>query len=246
MTHRRMWWAATVAALVVLVLSVVTSLGAPSVGARPAHWGWSSDTWSAHVRRAPTPTPSPSPTASPTAQPAASPPPLLPPPPGASALSMYPFNAAATTVSTDGAMTSTTSGTAYKGLPVQTPGSGTKTGWIEFQWSLDGGTVNTSGLASSIGSPDAHGYLYDSTALEGQQFVAGNWSTTEQLWLPTGVTATVTERVYVRHSDGTYTAITSLTSGSITGNSGYQSASASSTTSTATSFATGDKPYMDA
>jgi hypothetical protein len=167
---------------------------------------------------------------------------LVPQVQAATALSVYPVNAAGSVTGTGGYATGS-GGTGFNGLPVRTTAQAT--GWIEFWWSSGGGIVNTSGLTTSIGRPDDHGYLLDSTTLEGQQIPTGSWSGNQQLWLATGMSANLTERAYVRHGDGTFVAIGSIASATIVGSTSYRTVSLPATPLPAASFTLGDRLYVD-
>jgi hypothetical protein len=97
----------------------------------------------------------------------------------------------------------------------------------------------------SLGSPSGNGALYDTTALEGQTFVAGNWSA--QLRLHTsvaGITADLYLRLY-KYNAGAYTLIGTLTAPGTTLTTSLTNYAFAATSMAATPFATGDKLYLD-
>lgn len=159
-------------------------------------------------------------------------------------LTLYYCKVASSTLSTAGALASTTGGT----LGNNSITLSTNTGYGEL-YSLSSETFPNGG--GSIGNPSGNGFLWDVTTLEGQQFLAGNWTPTVRLQLGgTGVTGTLTidlyVRLYRRSSAGAYTQIG--TTMSKTGNS--IGTAVTSFTFTAVSqplfvFSGGDKFYSD-
>ncbi len=124
---------------------------------------------------------------------------------------------------------------------------GTATGYSEWYFR---GTLNAWASAGSIGGPSGHGALYDTTALEQEQIVAGTWSPTLRGNINNGngtVTADLYLRVYVYNStSATYTLIgtitragTSITSTTVSYSSGW------SGSLSAAQFGVGDKLYFD-
>lgn len=120
-------------------------------------------------------------------------------------------------------------------------------------------------LASPPTTPTGWGFLYNSTALENQYMLAGNWSANVRLNLDTGtvpaagtyggltpgtvsITGTIRVRVYIWHgSSNTYTligALTDLTAQTISGSYVTYAIAATSLAASPT-FGSGDKLYYD-
>lgn len=118
---------------------------------------------------------------------------------------------------------------------------GTASGWGEL-WSQGNTGAWTAGASKP--APSGHGWLYDTTVLEGQTIQASTWTTNITLLCAAIVTADVHVRSYIRSSGGVYTLIAEAnTSINIT-----LVATATSITSpaaSATAFGTGDKLYVD-
>lgn len=161
------------------------------------------------------------------------------------ALTLYYCRAASTTLSTAGALASTTGGT----LGNNAITLGTNTGYGEL-YALTAETFPNGG--TGIGNPSGNGFLWDVTTLEGQQIIAGTWTVTIRLQLSgAGVTGSLTvdlyARVFRRSSTGIYTQIGSTMSK--TGNTvnttvaSFTFAGASLPLAT---FSGGDKAYTDA
>ena len=155
------------------------------------------------------------------------------------ALTLYGSSVASTTLSTADQLSTTTGGTETS--KTTTAPNDSSQNWMELLSQGGSGTDS-----ASQGSPSGKGYLYESTALEGQRIATGNWSAVVRMNDTAGFTAiTFNIRFYKRSSGGTYTSIGSLT---------LASQSMSSTTTTYTfsasslsqmDFATGDKLYVD-
>jgi hypothetical protein len=113
-------------------------------------------------------------------------------------------------------------------------------------WSL--GKTTAWNAVTSIPAPTGHGFLLDSTILEGNVFNAGNWTVAIKLALNatfTTFTGTLVGRLYKRSSGGVYTQI-----GSNMSVAANLTATATVYTLTGTgfpsmSFALGDRFYMD-
>ena len=154
------------------------------------------------------------------------------------ALNLYGTNTASGTLSTAASLVTGTGATSISPSSFQIP-KGT-TGWTEC-YSL---STNTTTYVASMGTPSGHGFLYDTTALEGLTINAGNW--TPKFVINVGsksITGTLTINWY-RYNAGSYVNIGSQTSSSFSG------ANAVTPTFTTTSlgsvaFSTGDKLYFD-
>jgi len=84
---------------------------------------------------------------------------------------LYPINPLSAVLTTAGLMLTSSDGTsAQKGIPSIT---GHPLGYSEM-WSQ--GTSNAWQSLGALGNPSGNGWLRDATTLEGNQFVAGNWS----------------------------------------------------------------------
>lgn len=125
------------------------------------------------------------------------------PAPATTALSVYATNSAATTLP-NAALLAASGGSVS--LASQTSLVGTATGWGEV---TGRGTAAAWAAGASAGTPTGRGFLYDATALEHSNLVAGTW--TQKIRLATSVgslTATVLGRWYVYDAAlGTYTAL---------------------------------------
>jgi hypothetical protein len=160
------------------------------------------------------------------------------------ALTVNGGSTASSTLSSAAAMFNATGGTGTTNNSV----IGTATGYGQNYGLGNAGAWAASG---SIGSPDGNGWLFDSTVLEGQTIVAGNWSGTMKMRTGTlnqTVVGDLYWRAYKRSSGGVYTAIGTL---SLTGQSITDVSSALVTFSfgpssfSSMAFSTGDKLYMD-
>lgn len=139
---------------------------------------------------------------------------------------------------------------------------GTATGWGEATTSNQPAAWEA---GASPPSPTGWGFLYDSTALENQYLLAGNWSANVRLNLDTGtvpaagtyggltpgstsIVGTIRVRVYIWHgSNNTYTLIgtlTDLTAQTISGSYVTYAIAATSLAASPT-FGSGDKLYYD-
>src|SRR5712691_7907227 len=115
-------------------------------------------------------------------------------------LNLYGTITASTTIATANTLVSGTGATAL----TRTTKIGTSTGFGEL-WSQGNTAVWTAG--GSLGTLDGHGWLYDTTALEGNVFPAGNWTPTWTLSVSVGsIVATLTERIF-KYNAGVYTQI---------------------------------------
>jgi hypothetical protein len=134
-------------------------------------------------------------------------------------------------------------------LDILIPYNNGTTGWGELYSSSN--ALTTFSAAGSEPTPSGKGYLYDVTTLEGQAILAGTWTPTVKLsiigsGLPS-IVADIHVRAYKRSSAGVYTQILdSVKSGqTINYNATVFTGFSSNTTSTPTSFLTGDKLYID-
>lgn len=155
-------------------------------------------------------------------------------------LTLYGTNGASSTLGTaEGAVASTgASGNVVAGTVI-----GTSTGYSEIYSS---GSSNTWAGAGSLGSPSGHGFLYDSTALEGQNIIAGNWQPIFRFNVNAGsVVADLIIRAYKRSSGGTYTAIGTCTYSAQTLTTTFTTFTFPNTSLPAMAFTTGDKLYYD-
>jgi hypothetical protein len=118
------------------------------------------------------------------------------------------------------------------------------TGWGEV-WSQGNSSVWAG--AGSEPAPSGHGWILDSTVLEGQQFAAANWSGTITVKMNSAITASVTFhlRAYKRSSSGVYTNIVDIAASSASLSSSNTTVTFSATAGSAMSFSTGDKLYID-
>jgi hypothetical protein len=117
------------------------------------------------------------------------------------------------------------------------------------------GLINFATGLASIGNPSGLGFLYDSTALEGNQFVAGTWSNSVRLnasEFPTftqagDLTADIYKRVFRRTNDGTYYNIITdkALAQDIPLNFTTYTLTGVTTSSPSARFAVGDKVYID-
>lgn len=100
--------------------------------------------------------------------------------------------------------------------------------------------------AGALGSPSGHGFLLDSTLLEGHTIPAGNWTASLRHKITSGsITADLYVRAYKRSSGGVYTLIgtMSLTGQTITGT--VTTYTFAPQAFAAMAFSTGDKLYLD-
>ena len=160
------------------------------------------------------------------------------------ALTAYWSNTAASTLST--ACTILT-GTGASAVGKDTK-IGTATGWAEL---YSQGNASAWAALGAIGAPSGHGWLWDTTTLEEQELIAGNWTPTFRLTLNGGLTGNVTAdlvmRAYVYNATSqTYTLIGTMTLSA-------QTVTTTSTTFTfvatslgVASFGLADKLYLDA
>lgn len=157
------------------------------------------------------------------------------------ALNVYGTNAASTTMSTAGLLVSVTGAT---GNGQSTTKCGTSQNYGEI-YAL--GNTLAWAATGSIGSPSGHGWLFDTTSLEGQQIIAGTWTPLIRAKISVGTaTADMYVRAYKLASDLiTYTLIgtCSLLAQSLTttiANYNFAGNSLSAMT-----FGSGDKLYVD-
>lgn len=121
---------------------------------------------------------------------------------------------------------------------------GKSTGWGVL-WA-QGNSGAWAGGASEPTFGDVHGFILDSTLLEGQQIVAGSWSCSIKLSLNTSsLTATAHVRVGARSSAGVYTQIIDMATASSTISTTASVLTASGSTGAATNFNVGDKLYVE-
>lgn len=110
------------------------------------------------------------------------------------------------------------------------------------------GSATAWAALGAIGNPTGKGFLWDVTTLEGNSFVAGNWSAAIRLNSQQGQAfqGAIFVRAWKRSSGGVYTLIVSmsLTGQSFTGS--ITTYSLPSTSASSVSFTTGDKLYVDA
>lgn len=157
------------------------------------------------------------------------------------ALNVYGTNTASTTMSTAGLLVNVTGAS---GNGQSTSKCGTSTGYGEI---YANGNIGSWAAAGSIGSPSGHGWLFDTTLLEGQQIIAGTWTPLIRAKISVGTaTADMYVRAYKLAADLlTYTLIgtCSLLAQSLTttiANYNFAGNSLSAMT-----FGAGDKLYVD-
>ncbi|TDF98681.1 hypothetical protein [Paenibacillus piri] len=115
------------------------------------------------------------------------------------------------------------------------------TGWVEL---LSRGGTGT--IGSNAPTPSGNGFIWNDTALEGQQIVAGNWTASQDLKTSSGtVVADVHVRAYKRSSTGNYTLIVDSVAAGQTIGSGSTLISLPAVSGAAVSFGVGDKLYFD-
>ncbi len=158
----------------------------------------------------------------------------------ATALTVAVNDTASTTLTTANTL-ATTIATSTQAHPTVLVSTATGYGEVYAQ-----GNAAAWAAAGSATAPSGHGWLLDSTLLEGQEILLGNWTPTLKLRVSSGtLVADIYARAYVYHSGGTYTLIgtvaylgqtISTTTGTLTG---------TATSFAATTFATGDKLYID-
>jgi hypothetical protein len=155
---------------------------------------------------------------------------------------LYGSNVASTTLPSAGKLATTTGGSETDSYVL--PATNT-TGYLEAH-AISGapGTV----YSNSPPAPTGYGWLYDSTALEGQTITAGNWSVSVTLSDNNGagtiLNATILIRFYKRSSAGIYTPIGSIPFSGQTLHSKTTYA-LPATDMPGMSFSTGDKLYVD-
>ncbi len=156
-------------------------------------------------------------------------------------LTVYPTNLASTTLATANQLLANVTGASNTTRNTKV---GTSTGYGEL-WSQ--GNAAAWAAAGSIGTPSDHGWLLDSTLLEGSTIPSGNWTPTMRGALSIGTaTADIIVRFYRRSSGGVYTAIGTITLAAqalSTTTASYPLAAASLASA---DFAVGDKLYWDA
>lgn len=123
---------------------------------------------------------------------------------------------------------------------------GTATGYGEI---VSQGTVSAWAAGGSIGSPTGKGFLWSVTTLEGQQILAGAWTGALRLnTAGTGsgtITADIHVRAYKRSSGGVYTQIIDMLLAAQSISTTATNFSLAGTMVSATTFATGDKLFLD-
>lgn len=154
------------------------------------------------------------------------------------ALTLYGSNVASTTLTSACKLSTTTGGTE---TTVTTTGPASGNGYVEFL--SQGGTAT---LNASIPAPTGKGWLYDSTALEGQTIAAGNWSASfgAQDNAGSGPVQSYTLGLFKRSSGGTYTSIGNLTIGSTTIATTRTTYNYSASGLSSMAFGVGDKLYI--
>lgn len=160
------------------------------------------------------------------------------------ALTLYFTQTSATTVTTADTLlaNASTGGTLSNKNTNLTSGT---TGWFEV-WSQGNASAQTG--AGSEPAPSGHGWLLDSTLLEGNHFSAGTWSFS--LPFETTTTGTFTAdihfRAYQRSSGGVYTLIgEAVASGQSIISTAFTTVTASVSAAASNTFAVGDKLYID-
>ena len=154
------------------------------------------------------------------------------------ALTAYLTNTAATTVATANQSIVAGAGTSTN----KTILVGTSTGYGEI---YAPGTATAWSGAGSLGAPSGHGWLYDVTALEGQQIIAGNWQSTQRGHISVGTaTADIITRFY-KYNAGIYTLIGSNTLAAQAFTTVSATYAATAVSLSAVNFVTDDKLYID-
>lgn len=156
------------------------------------------------------------------------------------ALSVFPANQASATLGTADQLYSISGSPSTVNTLTTVNGS---TGWGEIP--AQGSAAAWPSLGS-IGSPSGKGFFLDASTLDGKT-ISGNWSGNERI-CDNGGTGTIVTDITVRvfkYSSGVYTGIVSWTLTSVTLPTTPATISLPSTAGTATSFATGDKLYID-
>src|SRR6266700_3635505 len=116
-------------------------------------------------------------------------------------LTTYGTATASATVATANTLVTSTGG----GAVTKTTLIGTATGYGEI-WSQ--GNAGAWPAAGSLGGVGPHGWLLDTTLLENNTLLSGNFTVTHTLRVSVGsITADLYERVYIRSSGGVYTQI---------------------------------------
>lgn len=157
----------------------------------------------------------------------------------ATALTVYPTATAATTVTT----ADTLATSAPSSETSHTSKTGKSTGWGEL---YSQGNTTAWAAGSSEPAADGHGWLLDATTLEGQEILSGTWTPKIKLSTSSGtVTCVVHMRAYKRSSGGVYSLIVDCASGSVGLTSTAAVISPTAASGALTTFATGDKLYVD-
>lgn len=157
------------------------------------------------------------------------------------ALNLYGINTASVTLATADQLVTANGGATAAGTGTKI---GTSTGFGEI-WSQ--GTLNAWPAGGSIANPSGNGWLYDSTALEGQTIAAGVWTFILHL-VNNGagnVTADLWVRAFKRSSGGIFTAIVVASLLAQTIPTAASTFTITSGAAAAMAFATGDKLYHD-
>lgn len=156
-------------------------------------------------------------------------------------LTAYGTNTAAATITTADTLIANTTG-AVAGI-VDTS-LGVLTGWGELP---SQGSSAVWPALGAIGAASGKGWLLDATTLEGQQFIAGNWTPTVKVQQTAGAsyTADLVMRAFVRSSGGVYTQIISSTLAAQSITSTLTTYVLPATAGLLTILNTGDKLYMD-
>lgn len=115
------------------------------------------------------------------------------------------------------------------------------------------GTTSAWAAATSLPNPTGKGFLLDNTSLEGQTIQAGNWAGVVRMHCAQNgdtnpnagsLTADIIARAF-KYNGGTYTPITTITLGAQHLSSTATSFTLPNTNTSAVSFGTGDKLYID-
>ncbi len=157
------------------------------------------------------------------------------------ALTVYPVNAASTTLTSAELLVSTSSGPP---TGVDTTAIGTSTGWGEISIF---GTSSAWAAAGSAPNPTGLGGLFDGTTLNGQTIASGNWSASATLSCSSGtISGSIVCRFYkYTSSGGTYTSLGSITLSSQTLTTTATAFNFPATSLAAASFVSGTYLYVD-
>jgi parallel beta-helix repeat protein len=202
----------------------------------------------------PSPTPtSPTPTASSTPGPTASSPSPTTTPPSPTTTSPSPTVTSPTPLTLYFTDTSTPTLSGARKMVPTVPAAetshqnviGTATGWGSI---YPGGNSSAWPAAGSEPAVNTHGFLYDTTALAGVTLAAGSYAPNLKVKVAvSGVSASFTTRVWLRHSNGTFTLLAKYQSSTVALTSTAQTIVAWSEVQaqTATTTTTGDLLFLD-